>query len=153
MKALLLGIVMIVLINIDYLASQCFFTAHRCPNRNVTFYFYTRDTQNKPVQLNVNVPKSIKKARFVKNRPLIVLIHGYTGHKDFSPNKQIRPAYFKKDEFNIISVDYHPLAPEPCYLTAVYNLQTVANCTAQLLDYLMDNNMFELEAIHVVIIG
>jgi len=135
---------------IDFSASQCFLTPPICPNPNVTFFLYTRDTQQNPVQLDVSQLETINEANFVKNRPLIVLIHGFKAHKDESPNKQIRPAYFARDEFNIISVHYHPLALENCYLTAVNNLPTVANCTAQLLDNLISNNIIALEAIHVV---
>lgn len=59
-------------------------------------------------------------------------------------------AYFQIGEYNIISVDYHPLAPEPCYLQAVHNLPVVAKCTAQLLDHLIASNMFTLNDIHVI---
>ncbi|KFB48158.1 AGAP007991-PA-like protein [Anopheles sinensis] len=95
-------------------------------------------------------PDTIMNANFARGRPLIVLIHGYTGHRDYAPNPTIRPAYFAYDEFNIISVDYNPLALEPCYLQAVRNLPTVANCTAQLLDFIIGNNIIPLEDIHVV---
>lgn len=47
-------------------------------------------------------------------------------------------------------MDYHPLAPEPCYLQAVHNLPVVAKCTAQLLDHLIESNMFTLDDIHVI---
>lgn len=129
---------------------KCFFTEPQCPNQNITFHFYSREFQDKPVELNIGKPKTIYKAKFIKNRPLIVLLHGYTGHKDFAPNTQLRPAYFRKDNFNIISVDYKPLALEPCYYWATFNLATVANCTAQLLDYLIDEHFFKLESIHVI---
>lgn len=36
-------------------------------------------------------PDKVKEAPFVNGRPLILLLHGYTGHKDFSPNTEIRP--------------------------------------------------------------
>jgi pimeloyl-ACP methyl ester carboxylesterase len=129
---------------------QCFFTPPQCPNRNITFHLYTRDHQTRPMLLDVGKPKSIARAKFVDNRPLIVLLHGYTGDKDYAPNSQLRPAYFQRDDFNIISVDYSRLAQAPCYLTAVSNLPTVANCTAQLLDHLIDENFFTLDAIHVI---
>lgn len=129
---------------------RCVFTEQRCPNQNVSFYLYTRDRQDNPTKLDLSQPESLVRSNFALNRPLVVLIHGYTGHRDFAPNKQIRPAYFKKDEFNIVSVDYKNLAMEPCYPVAVRNLPTVANCTAQLLDYLIDNNYFTLDSIHVI---
>lgn len=132
------------------LVKRCFFTEPQCPNQDVTFFLYTRDHQNEPVHLDMNIPETISNADFAKNRPLVVLIHGFTGHRDFSPNTQIRPAYFEKDEFNIISIDYKNLARDFCYITAVSNLPTVANCTAQLLDFLIDENIFTLESIHVI---
>lgn len=59
-------------------------------------------------------------------------------------------AYFRNGEYNIISVDYNPLAREPCYVQAVSNLPVVARCTAQLLDFLVTNGMFRLDDIHVI---
>lgn len=129
---------------------RCFFIPAQCPNEDVTFHLYTRGQQSEPVQLNMIKPDSILQANFVKDRPLIVLIHGYSGHKDYAPNNLIRPAYFAKDEFNIISLDYKNLALEPCYLTAVSNLPTIANCTAQLLDFLIDQKIVALDSIHVI---
>lgn len=129
---------------------RCFVTDRQCPNVNVSFYLYTRETQKRPVKLDTSDPKSILSAKFAKDRPLVILAHGFTGDRDFSPNKQIRPAYFKKDEFNIVSLDYRELVLDPCYATAVANLQTVANCTAQLINFLLDENLFTLDSIHVI---
>ncbi|CAO1352331.1 unnamed protein product [Diamesa hyperborea] len=130
--------------------SRCVFTPHQCPNRNITFFFYTRATKDYPIQLDMYKPTKVLSAQYVKDRPLIVIIHGYTGDHNFAPNYQLRPAFFKEDDFNIISVDYEPLAQEPCYPHAVENLPTVANCTAQLLNFLMDRKIFSLESIHVI---
>lgn len=112
-------------------------------------HFY-RSTQNTPTQLNMRNEQEILSAKYADGRPFVVLIHGYTGHKDYSPNSHIRPALFQNDDYNVISIDYHPLAPEPCYVQAVHNLPTVAKCTAQLLDYMMDNKLFTLDDLHIV---
>jgi pimeloyl-ACP methyl ester carboxylesterase len=130
--------------------SRCFYTEPECPNSNVTFYLYTRDTQEQPTQLDISNPETIFNAKYIQNRPLIVLMHGYTGDKDYSPNKQIRPAYFSIGDFNIISVDYKAIAAEPCYHWSVANIPVVANCTAQLLDFLVDENIFKLKSIHLI---
>lgn len=129
---------------------KCFETVKRCPNENVTFWLYTRDTEGNPTELSMFRPETIHQAPFVPDRPLIILIHGYTGHRDYAPNTSIRPAYLAYDDYNIISLDYNPLALEPCYYQAVRNLATVANCTAQLLDYMIDEGFFTLDDIHVV---
>lgn len=131
-------------------SSKCMFTPHECPNENITFHLYTRDTQKNPTELSINDKEGFKRANFTPNAPLIILLHGYTGHKDYAPNNFIRPAYFRKGEHNIISVDYGKIVPEPCYLHAVYNLQTVANCTAQIINFMVDENMFDMQSIHVI---
>lgn len=50
-----------------------------------------RTNENHPVKLNINEPDSIKSAPWVKDAPIKILIHGYTGYRDFSPNTEIRP--------------------------------------------------------------
>lgn len=129
---------------------NCVFVQEQCPNDDVNFYLYTKERQTDPIHLDMRSTDSVINAPFVKSRPLVVLIHGYTGHKDFAPNTQIRPAYFAKDEYNIISIDYKNLALQGCYINAVANIATVANCTAQLLDFLIDKNIFTLDSIHVI---
>ncbi|XP_052870690.1 lipase member H-A-like [Anopheles cruzii] len=109
-----------------------------------------RETEKNPTQLDMFNPATVMNAGFLRGRPLVVLIHGYTGHRDYAPNPTIRPAYLAHGEYNIISVDYGPLALEPCYLQAVRNLPTVANCTAQLLDFIIASRIVPLEDIHVV---
>lgn len=53
--------------------------------------------------------------------------------------------------YNIISVDYGPLAPEPCYVQAVRNLPLVARCSAQLIDTLIaERRLPSLDALHVI---
>lgn len=59
-------------------------------------------------------------------------------------------AYLQHGDYNIISVDYHPLAPEPCYFQAVQNLPVVAKCTAQLLDHMIATEKISLDDIHVI---
>ena len=47
-------------------------------------------------------------------------------------------------------MDYRPLALEPCYIHAVQNLPVVAKCIAQLIDYLIDREIFKLDQFHVI---
>ncbi|XP_073990138.1 pancreatic lipase-related protein 2-like isoform X3 [Rhodnius prolixus] len=75
----------------------------------------------------------MKSAPFVENVELRVLIHGYTGHKDYSPNMELRPAFLDYNDINIISVDWSPLARPPCYVQAAVNTDVVGQCTAKFL--------------------
>ena len=117
---------------------------------NLIYNLSSRETQETPTELSMFDLDSIKNANFIRDRPLIFLLHGYTGYRDFAPNPSIRPAYFENGEYNIISLDYNPLVREPCYVHAVKNLPTVANCTAQLIDYIVEQNIIPFENIHVI---
>lgn len=52
-------------------------------------------------------------------------------------------------DYNVISVDYNPIAREPCYFSAAHNIQLVGKCTAQLIDALVDHG-FALSRFHVI---
>lgn len=110
----------------------------------------SRGTEEYPHELSFFDEASLSAKHFDLKAPVIFLIHGYTGHHDFDPNPQIRPAYLQYGKYNVISLDYGPLAQLPCYLTAVQNLKTVANCTAQLIDHLVTTKMFTHKRIHVI---
>jgi hypothetical protein len=53
-------------------------------------------------------------------------------------------------DYNIISVDYNPIAREPCYLEAAKNTKLVGKCTAQLIDELIKNYGFDLNKFHPI---
>lgn len=53
-------------------------------------------------------------------------------------------------DYNIISVDYNPIAREPCYMSAAHNTELVGMCTAQLIDELVAHHGFQLEKFHVI---
>lgn len=53
-------------------------------------------------------------------------------------------------DYNLISVDYAPLARSLCYIQAASNADLVANCTAQLVDAMVKNYGFDLKKFHVI---
>ncbi|KAL4715542.1 hypothetical protein ACJJTC_009168 [Scirpophaga incertulas] len=130
--------------------SECVSPPMECPNVNITFWLYTRANKDNPHQLFANDASSIKSAPWVKDAPIKILIHGYTGWKDFSPNTEIRPAYMQCCDYNIISVDYNPIAREPCYMSAARNTELVGKCTAQLLDELVSKFGFDINKFHPI---
>ncbi|XP_053613042.1 pancreatic triacylglycerol lipase-like [Plodia interpunctella] len=130
--------------------SDCVEPPKECPNENITFWLYTRTNVNDPHELRINDKDTIMSAPWVQDAPIKVLIHGYTGHKDYSPNTEIRPAYMKCCNYNIISVDYKPLAQSPCYPAAARNTELVGMCTAQLIDDLIQTYNFDLARFHVI---
>ncbi|XP_026315683.1 pancreatic triacylglycerol lipase-like isoform X2 [Hyposmocoma kahamanoa] len=133
-----------------FIHPKCFRPQLKCPNPNVTFWLYTRANQDNPHQLLVNDPNTITSAPFIKNASIKILIHGFLGNKDNTPNSELRPEYMKCCNYNIISVDYEPLTRMPCYIEAAYSTELVGMCTAQLVDILVKNYGFDLCSIHPI---
>ncbi|VVD04615.1 unnamed protein product [Leptidea sinapis] len=142
-------VVIIIVGNTRVYAVTCVEPPLKCPNENISFWLYTRANQNNPQEINVSDSKSLLDAPWVLDAPIKVLIHGYTGYRDFSPNTEIRPVYLECCNYNIISLDYNKLALEGCYIEAVYNTQLVGMCTAQLIDHLVDLGL-RLKDFHVI---
>ncbi|CAG4990084.1 unnamed protein product [Parnassius apollo] len=129
---------------------NCIAPPLECPNKNITFWLYTRANRDKPHELKFSEPKSIDMAPWVPNAPIKIIIHGYTGDRNYSPNKEIRPAYLECCDYNIIAVDYNPIAREPCYVEAAFNTELIGKCSAQLIDEIVFNHGIDLSRIHVI---
>nr|ABA71709.1 male accessory gland protein [Drosophila melanogaster] len=119
-----------------------------CPNANISFWLYTKENQE-GTKLSVF---ELNRFEFYHHKPLKVLIHGFNGHRDFSPNTQLRPLFLTQD-YNLISLDYPKLAYEPCYTEAVHNAKYVARCTAQLLRVLLESGLVKIEDLHLIGLG
>ncbi|EDW03903.1 GH11499 [Drosophila grimshawi] len=118
-----------------------------CPNSNVTFWLYSNSTRDTPVQLD---PLELNPWDFQPPRPVKILLHGYTGHRDFAPNNHIRPALLDNEDVYVISIDYGPLVRYPCYMQAVSNLPLVSRCLAQLINNLLERGIVQHELLHVI---
>ncbi|XP_067626165.1 pancreatic triacylglycerol lipase-like [Eurosta solidaginis] len=126
---------------------SCVVVEGECPNKDVTFWLYTNGTANEPVLLD---PLNLQKTDFPIRRPVKILIHGYTGYRDYAPNSYIRPVLLEYEDVYVISIDYGPLVREPCYAQAVENLPLVSRCLAQLINNLVERDIVPIEDFHVI---
>lgn len=81
---------------------------------SLLFNCLPRRTQEKPELLNVLRKDSLYQTQFNRAHPTKVIVHGFGGGRLFSPNTDMRAAYFNRGNYNIIVVDYSSLAKEPC---------------------------------------
>lgn len=58
--------------------------------------------------------------------------------------------YFKCCNYNIISVDYNPIATGRCYEQGAHNTKLVGMCIAQLVEELVQHHGFNLSLIHTI---
>ncbi|XP_039226805.1 pancreatic triacylglycerol lipase-like [Drosophila yakuba] len=131
----------------DIFNPTCHIVSGECPNKNVSFWLYSNSTRENPILLN---PLDLNPWDFQPPRPLKILIHGYTGDRDFAPNSYIRPVLLDHEDVYVISIDYGPLVPYPCYFQAVQNLPLVSQCLAQLINNLVDRAIVANDQIHLI---
>ncbi|XP_030383958.1 pancreatic lipase-related protein 2-like [Scaptodrosophila lebanonensis] len=125
----------------------CFVDTGDCPSENVEFWLYSKETRDSPVLLD---PLDLNPSDFEPPRPIDILIHGFTGNRDATPNSNVRPALLDHEDVYVISVDYGPLAPAPCYPQAVENLPLVSKCLAQLINNLLDRGISQSDQLHII---
>ncbi|NP_001155771.1 lipase-like [Acyrthosiphon pisum] len=127
--------------------NQCIKATDNCPNEHIKLYLYTNKTKDDPVELTED---SIKDIEFAMTFDLKVLIHGIKGSRDDDFNTVIRDAYFSQAEYNIITIDYYPIASSlKCYTVALQNLPIIAKCITQFLVTILDKYE-QFEYVHAI---
>ncbi|XP_026480171.1 uncharacterized protein LOC113386617 [Ctenocephalides felis] len=110
--------------------------ARTCPDPDVRFYLFTR--RNPTVRQYVIFGRTVEESNITKSNfdpklPTKVIIHGYNSDMYLGPLIDMRAEYLQRDRYNIFALDWSPLAPSPCYPTAVHNTRHAGECLAQML--------------------
>ncbi|XP_017892268.1 lipase member H-A-like [Ceratina calcarata] len=124
----------------DYLIGPCLVTSNQsCPDKEVTFFLYTRRNLDAGQQVLVNdTGSNLKEINFESSNPTKIVVHGYDSDMQLSYLVDVRREYLKSYDYNVIAVDWHRLATAPCYPLVVRNVPHVGDCLAQLIDRLRD---------------
>ncbi|KAG4068087.1 hypothetical protein HA402_001512 [Bradysia odoriphaga] len=122
----------------------------KCPDENIRFYLFTRKNvkDRQHIHIDVNSKTSnISLSNFDRRHPVKIIIHGYSANMFLTPLIVMKDEYLQRSNFNLIYVDWSPLAPSPCYLSAVHNIKHVGACIAQLVERILD---LGTDKIHVI---
>ncbi|EDW03347.1 GH11187, partial [Drosophila grimshawi] len=117
-----------------------------CPNSNITFWLYTKE---EPLGRKLN-ELGYQGDSFDISKEVKVLLHGYNGSSESTPNAEVRPELLKFHNLNVISVDYGNLMREPCYAESVANLHYVGRCVAEFLGNLLYNRHVLPQKLHII---
>ncbi|XP_073822449.1 pancreatic triacylglycerol lipase-like [Musca autumnalis] len=145
----ILGLVLELLLTFSISSGfPCYFAKNECPNKDIGFWFYTKNSSETPQLLDsTNILQS-----GIQPQPFLeILIHGLSLNKDKSPNAELRPLLLEYVNADVISVDYEPLAALPClYPWAIENSRVVAKCLAEVLKELVANGIYTPKNIHII---
>lgn len=117
-------------------SNSCLDKPFRCPHPRIQFYLYTKRTQKNPELLDVLDPEHLYYTHFNRAHPTKIVIHGFGGGRNLSPSPDIRDAYFKRGDYNVIIVDYGSAVKEPCLSQMEWSPRFGSLCIAQLVKYI-----------------
>lgn len=119
----------------DYFVGPCLVNTNQtCPDDEVTFFLYTKRNPTKGQRIVVtDTDSNIDDTSFDRSNPTKIIVHGYNSDMQMTSLIDVRNEYLKKGDYNLIAIDWHRLAVAPCYPIAVYNVQHVGECLAQLI--------------------
>ncbi|XP_045475070.1 lipase member H-A [Harmonia axyridis] len=112
---------------------------NECPDNDIKFYLYTHETGKTKIRIDIRNPYSLKLSGWDPNKKNVIIVHGFNGTESKTPMTILRNAYLSRHDYNILTVDWRPLARFPCYLSALSNTRLIAQCTAKLYAFMMDN--------------
>lgn len=82
------------------------------------------------------------------NKPTVLYIHGFTEHLEKESVQTVLQAYLKRNDHNIIGVDYGKLVSDS-YIKAVKNVPRVAAVLTKILNKMVESG-FDSEKLHIV---
>ncbi|KAL0266522.1 UNVERIFIED_CONTAM: hypothetical protein PYX00_009034 [Menopon gallinae] len=129
----------------NYTREECVWRPYNdfnlCPDPDINFFFYSESNPTHGERVNMTQGDFLRIHHWDPMKQNVILIHGYAGGNDIIPGVILRDAYLQNGSYNVFVVDWGQLARIPCYVAAVHNLRTVAQCTAHLFNFIRNTGI------------
>ncbi|XP_065203975.1 endothelial lipase-like [Planococcus citri] len=133
--------------------------------------FYTFRVDQPPHELAVVEPDTIKYAPIIPNADFKFVLHGFMQWKNcpmwlelregeifqrsdlyYTSGSNPNTEYFKQKPWNIIFIDYSPLARDGCYIDSTFpSIPTVGECAANMIKFLLKTRPeIRIEQFHLI---
>ncbi|XP_017852034.1 endothelial lipase [Drosophila busckii] len=117
-----------------------------CTDKLLNFWLYRQDLK-KGKQIKVGDDLS---AELKGSRPMKILIHDMNGNRNSTPSEQLRSALLKLPDNNVLSLDFSPLAKEPCYTQLAQSTRYIGKCLGELLTSLVEKKLVDAPKLHLI---
>lgn len=111
---------------------------------DINLHLYTRTNQNESIILNPRKPSEID-----GNKKFVLIIHGWISSVDAEGVQQLKDAYLRRYDADIVVLDWSKLA-KSFYATSVCSLPKIAKLVGDFLCLLDEENNLLLSEVHVV---
>nr|XP_014085763.1 pancreatic lipase-related protein 2 [Bactrocera oleae]XP_036225109.1 pancreatic lipase-related protein 2 [Bactrocera oleae]XP_036225111.1 pancreatic lipase-related protein 2 [Bactrocera oleae] len=119
--------------------------------KDINFLLYTNKNSQSPQNLYLSDEGRLSKSNFDLQQPLAFYIHGFSESAiaDSQSSQQLKDAFLKAGNYNVILVDWSPMTVMPWYTNAVENLPVAARFIARFLRFLVANG-YQARLIHLI---
>ncbi|XP_006567189.2 pancreatic triacylglycerol lipase isoform X1 [Apis mellifera] len=114
----------------------------------ISFILYTRYGSKNGTQLYTNDTKGLQNSNFDPSRQTKFITHGWKSSAMSTNIANLKDEYLKYNDYNIIMVDWQPLAASTFYLGPIQNTKLVGKVAAKFIDFLAAETGLETENIH-----
>ncbi|XP_063903693.1 pancreatic triacylglycerol lipase [Zophobas morio] len=129
-----------------------------CPNccpvksgTDVRFVLYTKARRDKGAIIEPHAPGAARRAGVDPTLPTVIFIHGFSEVSPGQSGRFVADAYLsRKDNFNVILLDWSELSTFPWYIPAVRNVKMVAVKLRKFLEVFADSGEIPIRNLHIV---
>uniref|UniRef100_A0A8D8TKH1 Pancreatic lipase-related protein 2 n=1 Tax=Cacopsylla melanoneura TaxID=428564 RepID=A0A8D8TKH1_9HEMI len=110
---------------------------------------FTRTNPHTPDILRTGYEQDLRNSHMDIDLTTVFYIHGFTEQATGESGTGIRDAYLRRDDFNIILVDWSSLSAFPWYTNAASNTKVVGHFIASFIRFLVSKG-YPLDRMHVI---
>ncbi|KOC63514.1 Pancreatic triacylglycerol lipase [Habropoda laboriosa] len=114
----------------------------------VSFLLYTRSGPENGTQLYRNDRQGLLNSNFKRSRLTKFITHGWKSSAMSSGLVKMKDEYLKYYDYNVIMVDWQPLAASTFYLGPMHNTKNVGETVAQFIDFLVRETGLKPKDVH-----
>lgn len=115
----------------------------------IKLYLYTKENSITPQLLDQSSAQSLKNSNFSAKRQTRIIIHGWQNNFLSDVNVDLREAYMKIGDYNIICVDWSANAETINYPLAAQKVKAVGKQVASFIDFANENVGLSFETLEV----
>ncbi|XP_035723151.1 pancreatic triacylglycerol lipase-like [Vespa mandarinia] len=117
-------------------------------SENISYILYTRSGPENGTRLMINDTAGLLDSDFKASRKTKFITHGWKSSSMSSGLRNMKEAYLQHDDYNVILVDWEPLAASTFYLGPMQNTVRVGKDAANFIDFLVTETDLTAENVH-----
>ncbi|XP_012523445.1 pancreatic triacylglycerol lipase isoform X2 [Monomorium pharaonis] len=119
-------------------------------NSEIAYIIYTRSNPEKGVRMTLNNVTNLANSGFKPSRKTKFITHGWKSSAMSTGLLNMKEAFLTHGDYNVILVDWEPLAASTFYLGPMQNTVRVGNDAANFIDFLVKETGLKTEDVHFI---